>query len=140
GLTGIEAATGKLVFEERFRARLHASVNAATPLVAGDRIFVTASYSTGAALFTLRDGALSSIWKNDASLSCHYATPVLYDDLLFGFHGGQEAGPALRCVRLSTGRVLWSEERFGAGSIIRARDRLWILREDGELILADASE
>ncbi|HLU48758.1 MAG TPA: alcohol dehydrogenase, partial [Planctomycetota bacterium] len=60
--------------------------------------------------------------------------------LLFGFHGRQEAGPALRCVRLSTGRVLWSEERFGAGSIIRARDRLWILREDGELILADASE
>lgn len=40
---------------------------------------------------------------------------------------------------MRTGRVRWSEDRFRAGSVTLAGNRLLILRETGELILADAS-
>lgn len=138
GLVGLDAKTGEVLFERRFRARLHASVNAATPLVFEDRIFVSASYGTGAGLFRFHETMLSEIWTSDESLSSHYATPVARDGALFGFHGRQEAGPDLRCVRLEDGKVLWSEERFGAGTVLLAGDRLWILAESGELTLATA--
>jgi hypothetical protein len=58
---------------------------------------------------------------------------------LYGFHGRQEFGPSLRAVELRTGKVRWSEERFMAGSVTLAGTRLLIVRENGELILADAS-
>jgi hypothetical protein len=35
--------------------------------------------------------------------------------------------------------VLWSTERFGAGSVTLAGDRLVIVRESGELVLAARS-
>ena len=40
---------------------------------------------------------------------------------------------------LQTGKVLWSAERFGAGSVTLAGNRLVIVRETGELVLAAAS-
>jgi hypothetical protein len=58
---------------------------------------------------------------------------------LYGFHGRQEQGPSLRAVDFKSGKVLWNEEQFRAGSVILAGDRLVILRESGELVIAPAS-
>ena len=71
------------------------------------------------------------------SASLH-RTGVLHDGYLYGFHGRQEYGPALRAVELATGKVRWSRDRFGAGSITRVGERLLVIREDGTLILAAA--
>jgi outer membrane protein assembly factor BamB len=68
----------------------------------------------------------------------HYATCVARDGRLYGFDGRQERGPALACVDLATGRPLWRKENFGAGVLLLAGDRLLILLETGELILAKA--
>ena len=38
-----------------------------------------------------------------------------------------------------TGKVAWSQEQFKAGTVLLAGNRLLILRESGELILAAAS-
>ena len=38
-----------------------------------------------------------------------------------------------------SGKVLWSTDRFGAGSVTLAGNRLVIVRESGELVLAAAS-
>jgi len=38
-----------------------------------------------------------------------------------------------------TGDVLWNVDQFRAGSVILAGDRLVLMRESGELMLADAS-
>ena len=40
---------------------------------------------------------------------------------------------------LGTGEVYWSADRFGGGTLTLTGDRLVILRESGELMLADAS-
>ena len=44
-----------------------------------------------------------------------------------------------RAVELQTGKVLWSTDRFGAGSVTLAGNRLVIMRESGALVLAAAS-
>ena len=58
---------------------------------------------------------------------------------MYGFHGRQEFGPSFRAVELRTGKVRWSQDGFQAGSVVLAGNRLVILRESGELILAAAS-
>ena len=139
GLLGTDPKTGEIFFQHRWRARSNASANAATPLVIGDRIFLSASYGTGAILLNVKGGELEKVWSSDDSLTNHYSTSVHHDGYLYGFHGRQEYGPSLRSIELNTGKVQWSEESFGAGSITRAGGRLLILRENGELVLAKAS-
>lgn len=139
GLVGLDPATGTVRFQRRWRARMAASVNVATPLVVGDLVFVSAQYGPGAGVLRVDGSQLTDVWTSDEVLSNHYATSVYHDGYLYGFHGRQEFGPSLRAVELQTGRVRWSQEQFRAGSVILAGDRLLIVREGGELILAPAS-
>jgi outer membrane protein assembly factor BamB len=139
GLLGLDPATGTIEFQRPWRARMAASVNAATPLVIGDLIFVSAQYGPGAAVLRLQGKMLTELWASDDVMSNHYATSVHHDGHLYGYHGRQEFNPSFRAVDLRTGAVRWSEDRFRAGSVILAGNRLVILRETGELILAVAS-
>jgi outer membrane protein assembly factor BamB len=108
-------------------------------LIVGEFIFLSASYQAGAVLLRVKDDKVEKVWSADDVLSNHYATSVHLDGSLYGFDGRQEQGPSLRCVELKTGKVRWSEDRFGAGTVTLADQHLLILRENGELILAPAS-
>jgi len=138
-LVALAARDGQLLFQHPFRPPIRASVTAASPLVIGDLAFISASYNTGAALLRLTDPKPEVVWAGDDILSNHYATSVHHAGYLYGFDGRQEQGCNLRCVELATGQVRWSEERFGAGTLIRAHDTLLILTEKGELLQAPAS-
>jgi outer membrane protein assembly factor BamB len=133
GLVAVDPAKGTVRFRYPWRSRTAASVNAALPVVYGDRILLTASYNTGAVLLDIHRNVPTRIWANDESLSSHYSTPVLKDGYLYGFHGRQEFGQSFRCVEFATGKVMWTQDRFGAGSVILAGNRLLILKETGEL-------
>jgi outer membrane protein assembly factor BamB len=139
GLVGLDPATGQVQFQRRWRSRQAASVNAATPLVIGDLIFVSAEYGPGAAVFRVEGSMLIELWTSDDVLSNHYATSIQRDGFLYGYHGRQEFGPSFRAVELRTGKVRWTQDRFNAGSVMLAGDRLLVMRETGELILAAAS-
>jgi outer membrane protein assembly factor BamB len=139
GLVGLEPATGRVAFQQRWRSRSQASVNAASPVIVGERIFISAEYGPGAGVLQFSGGKLSTLWSSDDVLSNHYATSIYLKGTLYGFHGRQEQGPSLRAVDFNSGKVLWSEEQFRAGSVILAGDRLVILRESGELMIAPAS-
>jgi outer membrane protein assembly factor BamB len=138
-LVGLDPATGSVQFQRDWRAREAASVNVATPVVVGDLIFVSAEYGPGAAALRVDGSTLTALWASDEALSNHYATSVYHDGYLYGFHGRQEFGPSFRAVEFRTGKVRWSQDRFQAGSVTLAGDRLLIVRETGELILAKAS-
>ncbi len=139
GLVGLDPVNGAVAFRRPWRARAAASVNAASPIVVGSELFVSAEYGPGAGLLRIDGAALVDVWTGLDSLTTHYATPVLADGILYGYHGRQEFGPALRAVELRTGKVRWSQEQFRAGSIILAGRQLIILRESGELVLAEAT-
>ena len=139
GLVAVDPATGSVRFEQRWRSRIGASVNAATPLIIDDLIFLSSSYGTGAVTLRVSDNQLTELWASDDVMSNHYATAVHHDGYLYGFHGRQEYSPSFRAVELRTGRVRWSEDRFGAGTVTLVGDRLLIMRETGELLIAEAS-
>lgn len=138
-LLGLDPASGAVQFQRRWRARQAASVNAATPLVIGDAIFVSAEYGPGAGVLAVKGSTLTELWASDDVLSNHYATSVHHNGVLYGYHGRQEFGPSLRAVDLKSGMVRWNVDQFRAGSILLANDRLVILRESGELVLAPAT-
>jgi outer membrane protein assembly factor BamB len=133
GLAGIDPGNGAVAFQFRWRSRSAASVNAATPVVHGNQVFLTASYGTGAVLLDLSSGKPQTVWANDDSLSAHYATPVLEAGHLFGFDGRQEMGMQFRCVEWATGKVNWSSPRIPAGSVLFINGRLVLTLENGEL-------
>ena len=140
GLVGLEAANGRVRFQRRWRSRLGASVNAATPLVIDDLIFISSSYGTGAALFRVDEGELANVWFSGDALTNHYATSVYHEGYLYGFHGRQEYTQSFRAVELATGKVQWNVDGFGAGTVTLAGDKLLIVREGGELLIAEASQ
>ncbi len=130
GLVSLDPAKGAVRFRKRWRSRMDASVNAATPLVIGDQVLITASYNTGAAMLKVKKEVLSS----------QYNTPVHHDGHLYGIDGRADVGEAeLRCVDVKTGKVRWSQEKFGCSSIILADGHLIILTESGDLVLAEAN-
>jgi outer membrane protein assembly factor BamB len=142
GLQGLDPATGRIAFSQHWRARSATTVNAASPLVIDDLIFVSAEYGPGAGVLRVVDDAkLVPLWTSDEVLSNHYATSVYYNGYLYGYHGRQDAPPpqSLRAVEMRTGKVAWSQDQFRAGSITLAGDRLLVVREGGELIIAPAS-
>jgi outer membrane protein assembly factor BamB len=139
GLVAADPANGKVRFQFPWRSRNNASVNAAVPLVIGNLIFISASYGTGAALLEVKDGMPTKLWSSDESLSNHYASSVHKSGYLYGFHGRQEYGQALRCIEMKTGKVAWSVDDFGAGTVTLIGDRLLIIRESGEAVIGAAN-
>jgi outer membrane protein assembly factor BamB len=139
GLVGLDPTSGQVRFQRPWRARQAASVNAATPVVHGELIFLSAEYGPGAGVLRFDGTTLTDVWASGDALSNHYATSVYAGGFLYGFHGRQEFGQSFRAVDFQTGKVRWSQDRFGAGSVTLAGNRLLIVRENGELVLAAAS-
>jgi outer membrane protein assembly factor BamB len=139
GLVSLDPANGKVRFFKRWRAKINESVNAASPVVVGNEVFLTACYSTGAVLLRVTKDGPEEVWKGDESLSCHYGTPVYHDGSLFGFDGRQEEGGRLRCIGWKTGKVHWTKDGFGCGSLILAGGNLIVLSEDGDLVLVETT-
>jgi outer membrane protein assembly factor BamB len=141
GAVVLEPMTGKVLFEKRFRARIDASVNAATPLVIGNLAFFTASYDTGALLLKLKKDGADEVWADEEIMASQYNTSVYSDGHLYGFDGRVDSRtPAtFRCFELKTRKVKWDVAEFGNGSMILADGRLIVLTENGTLHLVQAT-
>lgn len=138
----VEATSGAVLDSRPLRSTMDASVNAASPLACGEgRWFVSAGYGVGANLFRITDKpALEEVWSRQDALDCHYATPVVHEGHLYGFHGRQETGMKLRCVRLADGEVVWeAPDKLPGGTLQLVGDRLLIVTEQGELWVVPAS-
>ena len=141
GLLVVNPADGKIACRHPWRARIDASVNAATPLIRGEEIFLTSSYNTGAILLKPKGAEVEEIWSSDKAISAQYNTPVRVGEFLYGIDGRQEGKSArLRCADWKTGEVKWSQEKFGLAGLIAVDGGLLAVNEDGEAIRFDASE
>jgi outer membrane protein assembly factor BamB len=115
------------------------TVNAATPLVFDNRLFVTASYNIGAELRSLEGTKVAEIWGNDNALSSQYTTAVEHKGYLYGIHGREDTGEGhLRCVEAATGKVTWSADNFGIAHAILAEDKILLVGVEGKLTLIAA--
>ena len=140
GLHSLFPSTGHAWYTHPFRPRAHSSVNAMTPIVSGDRVFLSTAYNTGAVLLEVKKGKLEVVWEGEEILDCHYNTPVLVKEHLYGIDGRQEGGQArLRCVEWNTGKVRWTKDAFGCAALICADNVLIACPENGDVVLIEPS-
>lgn len=141
GLHLVDPATGKGLAFFRWRARINASVNAATPVIVDNQTFISSSYNTGSALLKIGPQSLEPVWSHqDGVLASQYDSPVFYEGHLYGTDGRSDFGDGkLQCVEWATGTVKWSEAGFGCASVIRVGNTLLTLSERGALRLVRAS-
>lgn len=128
---------------ERFRFPFGArgpTVNAATPLIWDDYLFVSAAYRVGAQLWRVRAKNATRVWANDEVMSSQYTTCVYRDGHLYGTHGREDfRNGELRCVDAKAGKVVWSFPGTGVAHTILVGERLLLLSVDGSLRLAEAN-
>lgn len=107
GLLAINPSNGDISFSFPWRSRSYESVNAASPVVAGNQVFVSASYKTGGALLNiLPDGKHSVAWTSQ-EIGTHFNTAIEKDGYLYAFDGRNEPDASLVCVERKTGKVMW---------------------------------
>lgn len=113
------------------------TANIATPIVRGDRVFLSSDYGTGAALLQLTPNgntvnAREVYFTNE--MRNHHASSVLVGDHLYGF-----SSAILTAMKFDTGEVTWRDRSVGKGSVIFADDRLYLFSERGVMGLAEAT-
>lgn len=141
GAVVLDPKTGAVRYQQKWRSRNAASVNAATPLVIDNQAFFSASYDTGALLLKLRKDGAEKVWEDENLMSNQYNTCVFHDGHLYGFDGRVDSPvpPTFKCIELKTRKVKWAKEEFGNGSMILADGRLILLTEKGDLCLIEAT-
>jgi hypothetical protein len=146
GLVSLDPANGAVDFSYWFRARVPESVNAISPVVVGDQVFISSAYyRTGSALLSVGEDTKSfePAWRG-LSLEIHWNTPVYHNGYLYAFSGRNEPDAHFRCMEFKTGRVMWDvDERwqhtggpvptYGRGAAILADGRLIATGEAGLL-------
>jgi outer membrane protein assembly factor BamB len=113
-------------------------VNAADPIVAGDRLFISTGYGKGAGLFDLVENPPKRIWTSKV-LRTQLNPGVLSNGFIYGMDGDTGDKGPLKCIELATGAEKWASPGFGTGGLILADGKLIIMNASGELMVAAAS-
>jgi outer membrane protein assembly factor BamB len=131
GLVVREADGGKTVAKQEWKTNY--DVNAATPIVSGDKVFVASGYGKGGAQFQFTGSELKSVWQTK-KMRNQFSTCVLWQGYLYGFDESK-----LTCLDFANGDVKWTQEDLGKGSLMLADGRLIIQSEKGDLVIAAAA-
>ena len=121
----------------RSRWKTSYDVNAVTPIIRGDTMFISSGYNVGAAVFKITSGGLEQVWRN-RTMRNHANNCVLWKGHLYGFDGQVNAG-TLTCIDYATGRKRWSEPTLKAGGLMLAGGTLVCMVASGDCVLVEAS-
>ena len=140
GLLIVAPETGKVLHEFGLRSGLHESVNAASPVVVDDVIFLSAAYGVGAIALRVTPEGLKDVWRDKKNMENHWATSICHDGCLYGTHGRHEREAVMRCLDWSTGGVRWtSPADLGRTTFIMAQGHFIAMGERGDLALIEVN-
>jgi outer membrane protein assembly factor BamB len=147
-VAGLDPASGEVYWKYPFEPRKMV-INVPTPVVCGDRLFVTAFYD-GAAMLRLSqdEPAVEEIWRRRGAserqtdaLHAMISTPTMEGDYVYGVDSyGQ-----LRCLDAASGDRIWEDltavpvQRWATIHMVCNGERTWMFNERGELIIAALS-
>jgi len=130
-----EAATGREVW--RMPWQTDWDVNASSPLFHDGYLFFSSGYRHGCILLKLKaDGdklASETVWQSTV-LRNKFQSCVLHEGHLYT---SDETG--LKCVEFLTGKEKWNHRRMKHGTVVLADGHLFVLSENGELLIAPAT-
>lgn len=136
----LEPEKGRLLDRYPFRAKKQESVNAASPLVIGENIFISASYRVGAVLLRLGESGLSEVWRNSEAMRNHWATSIHHEGFIYGCHARHESEATLRCISLADGKVQWTgPPGLGRSTYLMAAGHIIAVGERGDLALIEVN-
>jgi len=136
-LIGLAMKSGKEHWRFPWVERWH--INAADPVISGNRIFIS-SFDKGCALLEMRGGSTPSVVWENKNMGNHFSGCVLVNGYLYGINGNTDKPEKdFRCLFLQTGELKWSYPGLGLGAVTVADNKLIIMSERGELVIAEVS-
>ncbi|MFN2416952.1 MAG: PQQ-binding-like beta-propeller repeat protein [Pyrinomonadaceae bacterium] len=130
---GLDLETGALLWD--YPKAANQTANAATPVVRGNRVWISSDYGNGGGLVEIKaDGKSASEVYFTREMRNHHSSSVLIGDHLYGFSGG-----ILTAMKFDTGEVAWKDRSVGKGSLVYADGLLYLLSENGVVGLAEAT-
>ncbi len=137
GLGGYDIKTGQTIWFYGFENS--AGVNVAQPiLLPENQIFISASYNSGGALvdidFTNEKLSATKVWTSPRSMRCKFTSPVLKDGFVYGLDEG-----ILMCLEPLKNEIKWKKGRYGHGQILLSGDVIFVLSEQGKMVLVQAN-
>lgn len=152
GLICLDPRTGRTHFRFPFRSERVASVNASSPVVVGDLVFVSSIYAFGGALLRVGRDLRHTVAYHTRDYASHWMTPIARDGYLYGFSDAEVV-----CMDVKTGKEVWRHRppqelppgarvkrpagpaRLGRASMIGADGAFLCLGEYGDLCWLDLS-
>lgn len=144
GLLGFEPASGKIDFHYPWRDEKLESVNASTPVVIKNEVFISETYGPGSSLLKVSPGKADVVWKDGDNprtkkMQTHWNTPIYVDGYLYGSSGRHDSNAELRCIDWKTGEVKWKQPRLARTSLLYVDGHFVVLGEYGQLVLIKAT-
>lgn len=124
-------------------------VNATTPILQGEDVFVSTGYGFGCARIRATLAGVEPVWPatdpeglsanqikgwTNKNMRNHVNSCVLVNGYLYGYDESE-----LKCLDWKTGEVKWRTDSYGKGSLICADGNLILYGQSGKLGLAEAS-
>ena len=136
-ISGLDPDTGALEWTRPHPADY--GVNVALPLWGPDNLlFLSSAYNGGSRVLKLTRAAgrvnVEELWANKR-VRIHFGNAVRIGDRVYASNGDFGAAP-LAAVDIKTGDMVWRDRSAARSSLIAIGDRLLILDEDGNLVLA----
>ncbi len=129
---GVDLKDGKFLWS--YPRASNKTANVATPVVRGNRVFLSSDYGTGAGLVEIKDDGSAQEVYFTKQMRNHHSSSILIGDYLYGFSSG-----ILTAMRFDTGAVAWRDRSVGKGSLAYADGQLYALSENGVVGLIDAT-
>jgi len=132
---GVDVRNGNLLWD--YSQVANRTANVATPIVKGNRVFVSSDYGTGCALLEIKPSgqglSAREIYFN-RDMKNHHSSSVLIGDTLYGF-----SSAILTAMQFDDGQVLWKDRGVGKGSLVYADGHLYCFSEKGIVGLVEAT-
>ena len=147
GLTGLDAKTGKIVWQLKEPITLPQRV-VASPIVAGDLVIASCGEGANArTVVAVKPGTATEpakiAWRHDNKemprVLPYVPSYTAKDNLLFAW---SDTGGTVTCMAADTGKVLWQEKTGGDfyASPVCLNNRLYNLTKSGEVVVINASD
>lgn len=132
---GVSLADGKSLWS--YTAPANGTANCCTPIVQDDFVFASSAYGVGGGLVHIVPAG-SQLLADEVyfakKVACHHGGMVQVGDYLYSAGGGP-----LLCLELKTGKIVWQARGVGKGSLCVADGMLYVLGENHEMALAEAT-
>jgi hypothetical protein len=133
GLAAITLNDGKILWDIEWQTNY--DVNATTPVVKDNLVFITSGYKTGSELLRVTKSGAEIVWKN-RDFASHHSDPFIIGNYIYGYSGDSMQNKGFfKCLELETGAEKWSTKEMGWGTCIAVEDYLLCKDVKGSLYL-----